>query len=114
MVTFDEMAADGNLLGVAMQCSDLTMSVAAMLAVTGDVRQAADDDDLAAQWAQAAPESRACVLLSFAWRSRDEQMSPAHPPHLAYSSVCYAADLNEYARRHAARGGQGEDRKSVV
>lgn len=75
MNAFDQMAADGNPIGVAMQIPGLTIQLKQTLdQYRGDPARAARNAELAHAWANAAPESRAALLLNMAWHSRRSEL----------------------------------------
>ncbi|MFD5223908.1 MULTISPECIES: hypothetical protein [Streptomyces] len=94
MNAFDQMAAAQHPLGVAMQIADVTLDLREALAeeYDGDVQEAAADSDLRRRWAEAEPETRACLLLSFAWHSREHDVTVTDD-----HGGAYAEDLHQYA-----------------
>jgi hypothetical protein len=96
--TFDAMASAGSLLGIGMQIQDLTYDLSDALQEAGDradPNTLAEQPDLLQTWTDAAPESRAAILLSLAWGSR-EQPAPTGVGH----GASYATDLHGYATAH--------------
>lgn len=96
MNAFDKLAAEGNLLGITMQIPNLMIDLREILAACGnDPFEATANELLRDSWRDAAPESRAAVLVSFAWGSRSAEIKETSSP----ADMC-AHDLNEYARAH--------------
>lgn len=94
MNAFDEMAAAGNPLGIAMQIPDITLTLREVLdQYTGDAQRAAAHRGLLRTWTDAAPETRSALLLSLAWTARDNE-----PGANEDTAGLYARDLHEYAR----------------
>ncbi|MGW1675670.1 hypothetical protein [Streptomyces sp. NPDC002324] len=87
--------AAGHQLGIAMQIPDVTLGLReAMELHDGDHLQAAADTGLRRHWEEAEPETRAALLLNFAWASRKHDV----PLLLGdMGAVQYASDLHEYA-----------------
>ncbi|MQS18025.1 hypothetical protein F7Q99_39020 [Streptomyces kaniharaensis] len=94
---FDQMAAAGSLLGIAMQIPDVTIELADVLdQYDGDARRAARHRGLLRTWTDAAPETRSALLLNMAWHSREAPLNAGDS-----TAGLYATDLHEYARTHA-------------
>lgn len=95
MESFDQMAAAQHPLGIAMQIPDMTLDLRQALEDhDGDHLQAADDPGLRRRWEEVEPETRAALLLNFAWHSREHDV----PLLLGnYAAVQYASDLHDYA-----------------
>uniref|UniRef100_UPI00110F7278 hypothetical protein n=1 Tax=Streptomyces chryseus TaxID=68186 RepID=UPI00110F7278 len=74
MSTYDEAPS---VLGTAMQITDVTLALRETLLgeYDGDLEDAADDIELRRIWAEAEPETRACLLLNFAWHSREHDVA---------------------------------------
>ncbi|MFE6189813.1 hypothetical protein ACFQ6U_35900 [Streptomyces sp. NPDC056465] len=93
MNAFDQMAGAGQLLGIAMQISDVTIDLRETLETYGGTAErAAIDGGLRRRWADAEPETRAALLLSFAWHSREADMTFADD-----HAGLYASDFHQYA-----------------
>ncbi|MFG2076893.1 hypothetical protein [Nonomuraea maritima] len=93
--TFDQKAASGDLLGIAMQIPDVVLDFHEVLNdVENDVEQAAQDQDLLRRWSDAAPETRAAILLNMAWLSRDAELGEGDS-----TAAMYAYELNGYAQQ---------------
>ncbi|MFF4188191.1 hypothetical protein ACFYZ9_33850 [Streptomyces sp. NPDC001691] len=85
------------VLGVTMEISEAQIGMRDALDVHGgDVAATSGDEALRRRWAKAAPETRAGVLLSAAWGSRDKVLTPTDdwPGR-------FATDFREYARATA-------------
>lgn len=93
MNAFDQMAAAGNLLGIAMQIPDTTLSLTEVLEqYAGDVERAATHRGLLRTWTDAAPETRSALLLSLAWGARTGELAAGED-----TACVYARDLHTYA-----------------
>jgi hypothetical protein len=91
---FDEMAAAGHPIGIAMQISGLTVELSeAYDRHSDDIDQAADDPTVFHNWDQAEGESRAAILLNLAWGARAAQLREDDDSH----GHGYAAELHRYA-----------------
>lgn len=95
-MTFDEMASAGNLLGIAMQTSELAATLNEALGWHGTVESAMTEEELLQDWSAAAGESRAAQLLSLAWSARDGELR-AEEDHAGL----YAGELHSYAKNFA-------------
>jgi hypothetical protein len=93
VTAFDQMAAAGSLLGIAMQIPDVTMSLTEVMdQYRGDVDRAAGHKGLLRTWTEAAPETRSALLLNLAWAAREGQLDAGED-----TAALYAGDLHEYA-----------------
>ncbi|MFL6115610.1 MAG: hypothetical protein ACJ786_30320 [Catenulispora sp.] len=94
MNTFDQMAAEGNLMGIAMQIPALTIQLKQTLDQHhGDPTTAARNAAMTRAWADAAPESRAALLLTMAWHSRTATLQFRDGADYAESLHQYAAEF---------------------
>lgn len=98
MSAFDELAGTGGLLGLmgtAIQIPDMTLALYGALDVhDGDAMAAAREDGLLQAWTDAALETRACVLLSASWASRELRVDTTG---VSGAAPGYAKDFHEYA-----------------
>lgn len=104
MNAFNHLAAAGSLLGISMQIADISIELRETLdQYDGDVQRASRDGQMLRKWAAAEPETRAALLLNFAWHSREMQIdvgADAHgnfPEHLDRYAAGYAEDFHKYA-----------------
>lgn len=82
------------LMDTIMSIPDISISLGKAFAEhQGDVEQTADDITLLGRWIKAEPESRAAVLMSLAWLSREGDV-----PDGAGAAALYARDLHRHAR----------------
>lgn len=91
------------LLGIAGQIADTTMELREALDVHhGDGDQAAEDPRALEVWESAEPETRAALLLSFAWHARGFEVANPADEELGHRKWVgeYTGDLLEYARAH--------------
>lgn len=85
-------------IGEVFALQDLVMLMSEVLAdVEGDWRRAHADDELAAQWAAAEPETRAAILVHLAWTARGADMVREEGAGSMYADqlVQFAAEFTE-------------------
>jgi hypothetical protein len=91
---FDQMAAAGSILGVAMQIPSVAFELNdALASCDNNVDQAARDEDMLHVWTDAAPETRSALLLAAAWHARAADLAAGES-----TGAMYATDLHAYAR----------------
>ncbi|NEE30193.1 hypothetical protein G3M53_32680 [Streptomyces sp. SID7982] len=90
---FDEMAAAQHPLGIAMQTAGITLDLRETLETYGGTAErAAIVGTLRRRWADVEPEARAALLLTFAWASREAEMTFADD-----QAGLYAAEFHRHA-----------------
>ncbi|HWU07518.1 MAG TPA: hypothetical protein VN520_14245 [Streptomyces sp.] len=90
---FDDMAAAQHPLGITMQIAGVTLDLRETLETYGGTAErAAIVGTLRRRWAEAEPETRAALLLNFAWASREAEMTFADD-----HAGLYAANFHQYA-----------------
>ncbi|WP_327180471.1 hypothetical protein OG599_35390 (plasmid) [Streptomyces sp. NBC_01335] len=77
---FNEMASAGHPLGIAMQIPDVTMTLTEAVDRHSFLEDALHDQEVTLAWNNAAPETRAALLLSLAWGTREHGIYPGFLP----------------------------------
>jgi hypothetical protein len=91
---FDQMAANGQMLGIGIQIQDVLIDLKEVLEqYRGDVERACGHKGLLNRWTEAAGETRSALLLNLAWAARTGQLDAGED-----TAGLYAADLHTYAR----------------
>ncbi|WP_331718138.1 hypothetical protein OG985_50290 (plasmid) [Streptomyces sp. NBC_00289] len=99
---FGEMAGAGHPLGIAMQIPDVTMTLAEAIDRHPLLEDALHDQEVTQTWERAEPETRAALLLSLAWGSREHGIYPGYLPDGADDyGYRTAEEFHQYARDFA-------------